>query len=214
MSSTSFTSAEASPDKDGLIHGVSAEELQVIGEQCIEAKAKAYCESQPTTRSAQDSACHSKNCMLKQTNLGPYSLFRVGASLLLNSTIPSPSSTPTYPASHIITGANVENAAYPVGTCAERVAMGTAVHMGHRIGSFKAVGVSTDIADFCSPCGMCRQYLREFLALETPVFMFNKEGKFIVRTMGELLPLSFGPDVLPPREEMRRVQEEDKAKTA
>lgn len=92
--------------------------------------------------------------------------------------------------------------------------MGTAVHLGHRIGSFKAVAVSTDIDDFCSPCGMCRQYLREFLGLETPIFMFNKEGKFIVRTMGELLPLSFGPDVLPPREEMRRVQEEDKAKTA
>jgi cytidine deaminase len=92
--------------------------------------------------------------------------------------------------------------------------MGTAVIAGHKLGSFKAVGVSTDIVDFCSPCGMCRQFLREFLALETPVFMFNKEGKFIVRTMGELLPLSFGPDVLPPREELKRGLEEDKAKTA
>jgi cytidine deaminase len=92
--------------------------------------------------------------------------------------------------------------------------MGTAVHGGHRIGAFKAVGVATDIDDFCSPCGMCRQFLREFLALETPVFMFNKQGKFIVRTMGELLPLSFGPDVLPPREEMKKAHEEDEAKTA
>jgi cytidine deaminase len=57
--------------------------------------------------------------------------------------------------------------------------MGTAVHLGYRIGSFKAVGVSTDIDDFCSPCGMCRQYLREFLGLETPIFMFNKQGKYI-----------------------------------
>ncbi|KAF1935257.1 cytidine deaminase [Clathrospora elynae] len=180
----SFTPGEAVTEKDGLIHGVSAQELQVLGEQCFEAKGKAYC---------------------------PYSLFRVGASLLLStSTITSPPS----PSLHIITGANVENAAYPVGTCAERVAMGTAVIAGHRIGSFKAVGVSTDIDDFCSPCGMCRQFLREFLGLETPIFMFNKQGKWIVRTMGELLPLSFGPDVLPPREEMRRVQEEDKAKTA
>jgi cytidine deaminase len=147
----------------------------------------------------------------------PYSLFRVGASLLLNSTIspaPNHSSVTPYPLSHVLTGANIENASYPVGTCAERVAMGTAVHLGHRIGSFKAIGVSTDIEDFCSPCGMCRQYLREFLKLDTPIFMFNKEGKYIVRTMGELLPLSFGPDVLPPREEMRKVQEEDKAKTA
>ena len=154
--------------------------------------------------------------MLIETSIGPYSLFRVGASLLLHSTI-SPALnhlSHAYLTSHILTGANIENASYPVGTCAERVAMGTAVHLGHRIGSFKAIGVSTDIDDFCSPCGMCRQYLREFLGLETPIFMFNKEGKFIVRTMGELLPLSFGPDVLPPREEMRRVQEEDKAKTA
>ncbi|KAF2831777.1 cytidine deaminase [Ophiobolus disseminans] len=190
MSTTTFQSAEAAPDKDGLIHGVSAQELQVLGEQCIEAKGRAYC---------------------------PYSLFRVGASLLLHpatSPSPAPNTSTTYPLSHTLTGANIENAAYPVGTCAERVAMGTAVHLGYRIGAFKAVGVSTDIQDFCSPCGMCRQYLREFLGLEVPVFMFNKEGGFIVRTMGELLPLSFGPDVLPPREEMRRVQEEDKAKTA
>ncbi|OAL07225.1 cytidine deaminase [Phaeosphaeriaceae sp. SRC1lsM3a] len=186
---TSFQPGEAVPEKDGLIHGVSAEELQIIGEQCIDAKTRAYC---------------------------PYSLFRVGASLLLDPSITSTTSSTatTYPASHIITGANVENAAYPVGTCAERVAMGTAVHLGHKIGSFKAIGVSTDIDDFCSPCGMCRQFLREFLGLDVPIFMFNKEGKYIVRTMGELLPLSFGPDVLPPREELRKKQEEDKVKAA
>jgi cytidine deaminase len=142
---------------------------------------------------------------------GPYSLFRVGASLLLNTSSPT---SPPSASTHIITGANVENAAYPVGTCAERVAMGTAVVAGHKLGSFKAVGVSTDIDDFCSPCGMCRQFLREFLGLETPIFMFNKEGKFIVRTMGELLPLSFGPDVLPPRETLRKGLEEGHAKTA
>ena len=114
----------------------------------------------------------------------------------------------------IIVGANVENAAYPVGTCAERVAFGTAVVQGHKLGSFKAVGVATDIDDFCSPCGMCRQFLREFLNLETPIFMFNKEGKYIVRTMGELLPLSFGPDVLPPREQLKKEREGEKTKAA
>ncbi|KAL5114732.1 hypothetical protein ACEQ8H_007401 [Pleosporales sp. CAS-2024a] len=192
MSTTTFTSAEASADQDGLMHGVSAQELQVIGEQCMEAKSKAYC---------------------------PYSLFRVGASVLLDATLsPSPNPAATsYPSSHVITGANVENAAYPVGTCAERVALGTAVHLGYyRAGAFKAVGVATDMEDeFCSPCGMCRQFMREFLGLETPVFMFSKQGKFIVRTMGELLPLSFGPHVLPPREEMQKVPDADQAnKTA
>ncbi|KAG9199675.1 hypothetical protein G6514_008230 [Epicoccum nigrum] len=181
MSTTSFKPVAAEPvnEENGLIHGVSAQELQVIGEQCIDAKTKAYC---------------------------PYSLFRVGAALLLNQ---STSSEPS-----IIVGANVENAAYPVGTCAERVAFGTAVVQGHKLGSFKAVGVATDIDDFCSPCGMCRQFLREFLALETPIFMFNKEGKYIVRTMGELLPLSFGPDVLPPREQLKKEREGEKTKAA
>jgi len=181
MSTTSFKPVAAEPvnEENGLIHGVSAQELQVIGEHCIDAKTKAYC---------------------------PYSLFRVGASLLLNQ---STSSEPS-----IIVGANVENAAYPVGTCAERVAFGTAVVQGHKLGSFKAVGVATDIDDFCSPCGMCRQFLREFLNLETPIFMFNKEGKYIVRTMGELLPLSFGPDVLPPREQLKKEREGEKTKAA
>lgn len=92
--------------------------------------------------------------------------------------------------------------------------MGTAIVSGHKLGSFKAIGVSTDMDDFCSPCGMCRQFLREFLELHVPIFMFNREGKFIVRTMEELLPLSFGPNKLPPREELKKVQEEEKAKIA
>jgi cytidine deaminase len=140
-----------------------------------------------------------RGTMLIRYLIGPYSLFRVGASLLVHSSATSP---------QIITGANVENAAYPVGTCAERVAMGTAVVSGHKLGSFKAVGVATDIDEFCSPCGMCRQFLREFLALDVPIFMFTKEGKYIVRTMGELLPLSFGPDMLPPRETLKKGLEE------
>lgn len=83
--------------------------------------------------------------------------------------------------------------------------MGTAVLQGYKIGSYKAIGVCTDMDDFCSPCGMCRQFLREFCELEVPVFMFNKKGEFKVRTIGELLPLSFGPDVLPPREKLKGV---------
>lgn len=92
--------------------------------------------------------------------------------------------------------------------------MGTAVIAGHRLGAFKAIGVSTDMDDYCSPCGMCRQFLREFLDMDVPIFMFNKEGVYKVRTMEKLLPLSFGPDKLPPREELRKVQDEEKSKTA
>lgn len=78
----------------------------------------------------------------KATAYCPYSNFRVGAVLLTT-------------AGAYIPGANVENAAYPVGTCAERVALGKAVTEGHR--DFKAVAVATDISPPASPCGMCRQ---------------------------------------------------------
>jgi cytidine deaminase len=78
----------------------------------------------------------------RETAYCPYSQFRVGATLL--------TSDGTF-----ISGANVENASYPVGTCAERVAFGKAVTEGFR--QFRAVAVATDIAPPCSPCGMCRQ---------------------------------------------------------
>jgi cytidine deaminase len=55
-----------------------------------------------------------------------------------------------------VDGANVENASYPVGTCAERVAFGKAVTEG-KLNGFKAVAVATDISPPASPCGMCRQ---------------------------------------------------------
>lgn len=84
----------------------------------------------------------------------PYSHFAVGASLLLK-----PDSKPT---NKLIIGANIENAAYPVGTCAERVAIGTAVVEGAKYGDIMAVGVAANTDDFCSPCGMCRQFLKEF----------------------------------------------------
>ncbi|KAG0152727.1 hypothetical protein PDIDSM_2532 [Penicillium digitatum] len=94
----------------------------------------------------------------------------------------------------LISGANVENAAYPVGTCAERVAIGTAVVAGHK--NFKALAVATDIKPAASPCGMCRQFIREFTSPSFPVYMYDGEGKYKVMTMEELLPDSFGPEHL------------------
>lgn len=78
----------------------------------------------------------------KETAYCPYSNFRVGAAILTKH-------------GEYIPGANVENASYPVGTCAERVAFNRAVTEGHR--DFKAVAVATDISPPASPCGMCRQ---------------------------------------------------------
>jgi cytidine deaminase len=83
----------------------------------------------------------------KSTAYCPYSHFRVGCTVLTAD-------------GNFISGANVENASYPVGTCAERVALGKAVtnlEGGFKKGIFKALAVSTDITPPASPCGMCRQ---------------------------------------------------------
>ncbi|ODM15940.1 hypothetical protein SI65_08781 [Aspergillus cristatus] len=107
----------------------------------------------------------------KSTAYCPYSKFRVGASLLTHS-------------GEYITGANVENVSFPVGTCAERVAFGTAVVNGHK--EFKAVAVASDITPGASPCGMCRQFMREFLTPSVPIYMYDGQGGHIVKTMGEV----------------------------
>ncbi|KAF6236605.1 hypothetical protein HO173_005386 [Letharia columbiana] len=111
----------------------------------------------------------------------PYSHFRVGAALLSED-------------GSIVIGANVENASYPVGTCAERCALATAVTQGHL--AFKAIAVATDITPPASPCGMCRQFIREFCPLSTPIFMYDKDGNRVVKTLEQLLPMSFGPEDL------------------
>ena len=92
-----------------LIHGLSITDVQRLSEACVEAKSRAYCECQ----------FYSGTPVFQLlTRSGPYSHFRVGASLLLSN-------------GEIVIGANVENAAYPSGTCAERVAIGTAVVQVH-----------------------------------------------------------------------------------
>ncbi|KAF2147679.1 cytidine deaminase [Myriangium duriaei CBS 260.36] len=113
----------------------------------------------------------------------PYSKFRVGAAVLTKS-------------GSCIAGANVENAAYPVGVCAERVALGTAAVEGARPGDIRAVAVSTDASTPSSPCGFCRQFINEFCEATTPIIMFDKDGKWVVMTVEQLLPMGFGPDQL------------------
>ncbi|KAF2718826.1 cytidine deaminase [Polychaeton citri CBS 116435] len=120
----------------------------------------------------------------------PYSKFQVGCALLLNN-------------DEVVIGANVENAAYPVGTCAERVAIGTAVVQGAKKGDIRAIAVSTGISPPASPCGMCRQFIREFCELSTPIMMFDKDGRSTTLTLEQLLPMSFGPDQLATTEDVQ-----------
>lgn len=106
----------------------------------------------------------------------PYSNYPVGAALLAES-------------GKVYLGVNVENAAYPVGMCAERTALFTAVAQGER--AFQAIAVVTE--DGGTPCGSCRQALSEF-GLDTIVWIADAQGHLTGETtVRELLPKAFGP---------------------
>lgn len=106
----------------------------------------------------------------------PYSHFSVGAALRTAS-------------GRIFAGANVENAAYPQGQCAEASAIGAMVTAGEReITEVLVVGGSDGL---CTPCGGCRQRLAEFAGLDVTVHVCGPEGLRRTVTLGELLPLSF-----------------------
>ncbi len=117
---------------------------------------------------------------VRQRAYAPYSKYKVGAALLTNS-------GKTY------LGVNVENAAYPTGICAERVAVFKAVSEGEM--QFAAIAVATENGG--SPCGSCRQVLAEF-GLDTLVLITTAAGQVVLEsTVAGLLPGSFGPRDLP-----------------
>jgi cytidine deaminase len=106
----------------------------------------------------------------------PYSQYPVGAALRTKS-------------GRVFTGVNVENAAYPTGTCAERTAVFKAVSEGER--EFEVIAVVTDNGGY--PCGACRQVLAEF-GLDTVVLIGDGQKKLVGETtVRELLPGAFTP---------------------
>ncbi|KAF8887028.1 cytidine deaminase [Gymnopilus junonius] len=134
----------------------------------------------------------------KEGSYSPYSKFPVGAALL------APDGT-------IIKGANIENASYGGTICAERTAIVKAASEGIR--SFIGLAVVTNVSSATSPCGICRQVLREFCALDMPILLVPgdypkqlepdqeqkpgyTEGGVRETTLDELLPDSFGPEQL------------------
>ena len=111
----------------------------------------------------------------------PYSKFKVGAALLTSNNI-------------IVPGCNVENAAYPQTQCAEASAIGNMISQGEKTIIEVVVIGSGNL--LCSPCGGCRQRLREFADLKTPIHMCNTKGIQKTLDLEELLPESFGPENL------------------
>jgi adenylate cyclase class 2 len=91
-------------------------------------------------------------------------------------------------------GANVENAAYPQGQCAEASAIGALVAGGG--GRIAEVVVAAPSRELCTPCGGCRQRLREFTPHDAPIHLADLERVRRTTTLAELLPLSFGPEHL------------------
>jgi cytidine deaminase len=118
----------------------------------------------------------------RENAYAPYSGFTVGAALRAED-------------GTVHAGANVENAAYPEGLCAEAAAIGAMVTSGAR--QIREMVVVADGPALCAPCGGCRQRIREFAAPELVIHLCTPSGVQKSVTLGELLPLAFGPDNLP-----------------
>ena len=118
---------------------------------------------------------------MQANSYSPYSRYRVGAAIRTSS-------------GRVFAACNVENAAYPQSTCAEASAIVMMVAAGER----EIVEVLTvcdgDLIGTC--CGGCRQKIREFAALDVPVYACGPDGVRATFTLGELLPHSFGPEHL------------------
>jgi cytidine deaminase len=111
----------------------------------------------------------------------PYSKFQVGAAILAGN-------------GQIYSGCNVENAAYPNGSCAETGAIAAMVRDGaQQIREIVVIGRG-DL--MCTPCGGCRQRIREFAAPDAKIHVCGPEGLRRTFTRDELLPASFGPENL------------------
>ena len=103
---------------------------------------------------------------VSQRAYAPYSNYLVGAAVQTRD-------------GNVFEGVNVENAAYPLGVCAEKTAIGNAASAGVRPGEIEAIGITA------SPCGGCRQWLSEF-RLDRATYVH--EGELVTRTVTELLP--------------------------
>ena len=123
----------------------------------------------------------------RKFSYSPYSHFQVGAALLCGN-------------GEIITGCNIENAAYTPTICAERTAFFRAVSQG--IYDFLTIAIvggkeDAETLEFCAPCGVCRQVMMELCNPETfRILLAKSENEYQEFTLNQLLPMGFGPDNL------------------
>ncbi len=117
--------------------------------------------------------------MLKMAYV-PYSHFHVGAALLCND-------------GTIFTGCNIENSAYGPSNCAERTAIFKAVSEGYKDFTAIAVvgGLEGNVTEYCTPCGVCRQVMREFCSRDFKIICAKSPSDYKEYTLDQLLPQSF-----------------------
>jgi len=117
-------------------------------------------------KAAKDASTHSYS---------PYSKYKVGAALLTKD-------------GKIYTGTNVENASFPAGMCAERVALFDAVKDGEK--EFEAIAIYAEGDNFPFPCGICRQVISEFTK-DLQIIIAKSEDEYVIKNISELLPDTF-----------------------
>ena len=120
-------------------------------------------------------------CDARESSYCPYSGYPVGAAVRTVG-------------GEIFSGCNVENASYPLGSCAEAGALAAMARAGAR--SVVEVVTVTRGPTPGTPCGGCRQRTREFAGPETLVHAATDDGAVVTMTMAQLLPVAFGPDDL------------------
>ena len=135
-------------------------------------------EMDDTTRALFDAALR-----VQEHAHAPYSNYHVGCSVLTSS-------------GQIYVGANIENAAYPQGLCAEATALAVMASHGER--QAQVVLTVCDSEGLATSCGGCRQKIREFATSETIIHACSRTGLWATYTMDGLLPDSFGPEHLSP----------------
>ena len=117
---------------------------------------------------------------LLKNSYSPYSHFHVGAALLAKN-------------GTVYTGCNIENSSFGATNCAERTAIFKAVSEG--VKDFEAIavvgGLNGKIEDFCPPCGICRQVMREFCNQDFKIILAKSPSDYKVYTLADLLPESF-----------------------
>ena len=118
---------------------------------------------------------------VRSRSYAPYSNFHVGAAILADDGV-------------IYAGCNIENAAYPQGTCAEASAIAAMIAGGAK--RITRVYITGPGIAPVTPCGGCRQRIREFADPDVAIIMHGVEGAPLESTLGELLPHAFGPEFL------------------